>query len=268
MTQDSSRTPLTALLASMQSTENGLGVTVPEDWQQGRAIYGGLSAALCLAAAGRQFPDLPPLRSALVSFIGPAGSQVELVPTKLRQGKSATFISVDLVGEAGTAVRAGLTFGSSRSSRFDSHWRPAPQVPPVAECEAFFPEGAGPNFAAHFNSRHAAGHPLVSGAADGDLCAWLQHKDPAARGSTEGLVALADAMPPAALAMFTELAPISTMTWMFDVVGEPASADDGWWLSRSTAETAFDGYSVQNMTTWNSHGEPVIIGQQNVAVFA
>lgn len=269
MPQEPERTPLTQLLASMQPTATGFGVTVPADWQQGRAIYGGLSAALCLAAAHREYDDLPPLRSALLAFIGPAGDAVELVPTKLRQGKSTAFINVDLNGADGrTAVRANFGFGAARESRFSSHWHAAPAVPAVADCEPFFPAGVGPNFAGHFNNRRAAGHRLVSGAADGELCAWMQHKDEAARDTTEGLVALADAMPPAALSMFTELAPISTMTWMLDIVGEPDSADDGWWLTHSVAQTAFDGYSVQKMTVWNSAGDPVVIGQQTVAVFA
>ena len=37
---------------------------VSEDWRQGRTLFGGLSGALCLEAAKREFIDLPPLRSA------------------------------------------------------------------------------------------------------------------------------------------------------------------------------------------------------------
>lgn len=267
MTQKTPRTPLTEMLAGIQPTGNGLGVSVPADWLQGRAIYGGLSAALCLTAAQKTFDGLPPLRSAVVSFIGPAGGDVELAATKLRQGKSTAFINVDLMGDGKLAVRANFCFGARRPSQFAKRWLPAPEVPAVDDCGPFFPEGAAPNFAGHFNSRRASGHSPVSGADKGDLCAWIQHKDADAHESTEGLVALADAMPPAAMSLFTEPAPISTMTWMFDVVTHPVATRGGWWLSRSVADTAYEGYSAQKMAVWNTDGQPVIIGQQNVAVF-
>lgn len=267
MIQDSKRTPLNELLAGLQPSQQGFAVSVPADWMQGRAIYGGLSAVLCLVAGRRVFPELPPLRSAQLTFIGPAGADVELVPTKLRQGKSAAFINVDLNSEGRTAVRANLCFGARRESRFDNQTLDAPKVPRVADCQPFFPEGAGPNFAGHFNSRRAGGQALVSGARTGDLCAWVQHKDNQSRESIEGLVALADALPPAAMALFNEPAPVSTMTWQFDVVADPPETRDGWWLCRSTTQTVRDGYSSQEMAVWSTQGQPVVIGRQNVAVF-
>jgi hypothetical protein len=55
---------------------------------QGRTTYGGCSAALCLEAAKRLLRDqrhsagaaeLPPLRSAQVAFVGPAGGDVKVL---------------------------------------------------------------------------------------------------------------------------------------------------------------------------------------------
>jgi hypothetical protein len=55
---------------------------------QGRTTYGGCSAALCLEAAKRLLRDqrhssgaaeLPPLRSAQVAFVGPAGGDVQVL---------------------------------------------------------------------------------------------------------------------------------------------------------------------------------------------
>ncbi|MGD9799873.1 MAG: acyl-CoA thioesterase domain-containing protein, partial [Parvularculaceae bacterium] len=51
---------------------------VADNWLQGRTVYGGMTAALCLEAAQRAVPGLPPLRSAQVSFIGPAEGDLEI----------------------------------------------------------------------------------------------------------------------------------------------------------------------------------------------
>ena len=73
----------------MSSQEDGgWSITITEDWMQGRTTYGGLSAALCLQTVINEFPDLPPLRSAQINFIGPAGGEVTICNTVMRIGKS------------------------------------------------------------------------------------------------------------------------------------------------------------------------------------
>ena len=47
-------------------------VKLTDDWLQGRTAYGGLTTALCLESALQKHPQLPPIRSAQVSFVGPA----------------------------------------------------------------------------------------------------------------------------------------------------------------------------------------------------
>jgi acyl-CoA thioesterase len=73
--------------------------------------------------------------------------------------------------------------------------------------------------------------------------------------------------PPAVLPMFKEFAPISSMTWMMNFVKEDLSTSDGWYLLRSEAENAQDGYSSQDMQVWNSDKELLITGRQSVAIF-
>lgn len=66
-------TSLGAMLAAARTEGDGTIYTITEEWMQGRTTYGGLSAALCLAGTLSAHADLPPLRSAQVAFIGPAG---------------------------------------------------------------------------------------------------------------------------------------------------------------------------------------------------
>ena len=72
-------TPFTTLLAQLDQAPDGSALTVTPDWGQGRTLFGGISAALCVAAAERAIgADAPPLRSGQFAFIGPASGPLRL----------------------------------------------------------------------------------------------------------------------------------------------------------------------------------------------
>ena len=198
------------LISSAEISGGKLRVVIPEDWMQGRTTYGGLSAALCLEAALRAVPNLPPLRSALVSFIGPAGGAVEGEARILRQGKSVTFVEADVSSEAGLATRCVFAFGGSRDSIFDRTWTPTPSLPGPEACEPFIPPGFGPNFASHFDTGLAKGARPGTGSDEHDHFIWVRHRDEKASDMV-ALLALADMPPPAVMPMFPEFKPVSSM---------------------------------------------------------
>lgn len=245
-----------------------LSMTIPPDWMQGRTTYGGLSAAICLETARRAFPEAPPLRSAMVSFVGPAGGAVEGRAKVLRQGKSVTFVEAEVVGEKGIATRCEFAFGAARPSQWNRTFTPAPDVPAPEECGPFGPPEESPvSFARHFDARLAKGGVPVSGSKEHDHFIWVRHRDETAQ-DIVALLALADMPPPALMPMFAEFAPISSMTWMVNVFCDEPKTRDGWWLLESRAEHAGAGYSSQDMLVWNRDGELVIAGRQSVAIFA
>lgn len=256
------------LMKSIAPSGNGaFTATTPPDWMQGRTIYGGLSAALCLAAVRKAFADLPPLRSAQISFIGPAGGTVEMTPSLLRQGKSVTFASADIIGEKGLATRAGFCFGAARESKFDLSFIGEPNVPLPDESKSFFEADAKPHFANNFDVRLAKGGSPCSGSNENDHYLWVRYKEPPQMDDAS-MLALADMPPPAMMPMFTEFAPISSMTWLLNFLHETPQTEDNWWLLQSRAEHAREGYSSQDMIVWNTYGQAVIAGRQNVAIFA
>jgi acyl-CoA thioesterase len=140
-------------------------------------------------------------------------------------------------------------------------------VPPPAHCVAFFPAGAGPRFAANFDMRLAAGARPMSGG-EPAFALWVRHRDAGAANPLAALVALADALPPAAMVAFARPAPISTMTWALDLLSAPDDGAGAWRLLRSASEHAADGYSVQAMMLWDERGRPLCLGRQTVALFA
>lgn len=272
MSQEQSAVSLPQLLSSMRTTEARSTVTIPDNWLQGRAVYGGLSAALCLQAVLNAHDDLPPLRSAQLSFIGPGGGDINLEPTVLRRGKSTAFIDVDMATSAGEpTARALFCFGAARESKLSHLTLPAPAIAEPDECGRFFEDAQGrnrgPNFASNFNSRRADGALPMSAAETPDFTVWMQHRQASVDPVIVGLVALADALPPAAMACFDGPAPVSSVTWQFDVLTPAPTTRDGWWLCRSSAESINEGYSSQTMTIWNTDRQPVLTGRQMVAVF-
>ncbi|MEM9421469.1 MAG: thioesterase family protein [Pseudomonadota bacterium] len=259
------------LNSGVVGNDGALSVTVPERWMQGRSTYGGLSAALCLKAAYQASDSLPPLRSAQVSFIGPMGAPLIIKPELLRQGRSVAFVGVDAFeltsGAPKLATRTVFAFGEARKSQFDEHHLPAPtDLPAPEEAPRLFPKGFGPGFAQHFEPKLARGGLPVSGSDINEHFLWIRHEDKEAS-DMPALLAIADMPPPAMFPKFTAPAPMSSMTWHINILDDQPTTDDGWWLVRTEAENAKDGYSSQDMTLWNLGGVPVLSMCQSVTIF-
>lgn len=253
------------------------GVTVSADWLQGRTVYGGLSAALCLQSALNATPELPPLRSAQLGFVGPANGALTLRAQTLRQGKSAVFVGVDCFAEAerdheNLATRALFCFGAPRVSGLDHLDLAPPDVKPAAASRPFFGDAPPLAFMQHFEFIAAGGNLPFSRNGAPSMALWIRHRDPETRSlrgarAMVALLALADAPPPAAIVLFEKFLPISTMTWHVDVLTDEIATDDGWWLIRTFAERVANGYSAQSMTVWNAAGRPVMAARQTLAIY-
>ncbi len=241
-------------------------VNPPENWRQGRTLYGGLTLALSEAAAARAFPDLPPLRAVQTAFIGPSAGEVSIRPSILRAGKSMTFVGVDLVAEGKLAARSLFAYGAARPSALVACAPPPPPVPAPEVAAPLF-EGPGrPAFTVHIDQRFAGGHRLMTGAPHGDLMVWVRHAE-AVPASTAALLLLADALPPASFPRFTGPTMISTVTWGFELFAPELHKGQGWHLLRSTDDGVGQGYAGQAMGMWDEGGAPILLGRQSVAIF-
>ncbi len=267
---DATLTDFSKMIGTLTAVGDRLEISLPADWLQGRTAYGGLSASLCLEASLRAFAEVPPLRSAQFAFVGPATGDLRITPKVLRQGKSAVFTSVDLEGEGGLAVRATFCFGAGRDlpHEYGKHAMQAmPATPARDTLPSYFAWSPKPNFMSHFEGRLASGGAPLTGSSLPEMLVWLRHRDAAAPGTLVSLMALADALPPASFATFTEGVPISTMTWAVDMLDAHPESETGWWLVHSEAETIHQGYSAQSSVIWHPDGRPVMAARQNVAIF-
>jgi len=261
-----STTAFSDILASLTPDGGAFRSEPPEEWRQGRTLFGGLSACLAVASAKRMFPNLPPLRSAQLTFIAPVTGGLIIKPRILRAGKSATFVAADGTTETDTALQVTLVFGEARRSSHSYRALPMPHVELPNVLPNLFSESFAPRFTGHFEARIAGGAPPFSGAAKPECLAWLRHRDQSAPDDITSLMALGDALPPAAMAMFAKFAPFSTITWFVDILSDRISGA-GWRLMHVEAETVADGYSSQRMVLWDASGAPVLTARQNIAIF-
>ncbi|WP_269790914.1 thioesterase family protein [Stenotrophomonas sp. Iso1] len=257
---------LSELLSSFDPKQ---GLVLPDSWRQGRTAYGGIITALGVLAAERAYPEsMPPLRSVQVSFIGPAVGLLTFAPQVLREGKSVVNVGVDVHADGALAARLILVFGRARDSAIAHDFCAQPSVGKPLACREFKLSEMpfAPAFTQNFQMRPAGGALPISGAPHPELLIWMRHNDANGVDPAVALVAMADALPPAAFTSFTAPAPISSINWSFDLL-EPVPAGE-WFLLRSFSEHARDGYSSQDMHVWNEEGQLLMRGRQSVAVFA
>jgi acyl-CoA thioesterase len=240
---------------------------VGPDWMQGRTAYGGISAALALDAALRDHPGAAPLRTAQISFVGPVGGETRTTTRLLRQSKSSRFVSADLFSEAGYGTNAVFTHMPGRSSHLDHQKIVAPDVPDADALASVPNHPVRPEFTKKFDMRPVGGPTFKHGQDIAEITTWVRWIDEPACDPHIALLALADALPPAALVLFREFGPLSSSTWMQHFLTDHPRSPDGWWLLVSRSGQAQRGFSAQVMEIWNSERDLVSVGGQGVAIY-
>ena len=259
-------TPFSQLLRGAKREHGSLALDVPPDWMQGPSVFGGLQAVVALEAMRTCVPSAV-LRTLQVTFVAPVPSGAVVARARvLRQGKSATHVEAHLVGGDETlAVMIGV-FGHARPSRALRGLR-QPHVDTEQAFDMVYDPVAFPGFTQHFAARWLRGALPFSGEPTREQVVEVAMIDEGP--ATEGhVVAIADFVPPVALAHLDAPAPASTLTWMLEFLGDGVERQPlaGW---RVDAEliAARDGYTHQAVTVWAPDGTPVALSRQSMLVF-
>lgn len=260
-------TSLKEILDGLEPLGDGPGWrgTIPDGWLQGRTGYGGLSAAIALHCAMQSDVDLPPLRSAQVSFIGPLAGPILVTAHRLRRGKNAAFIQADIESEAGLGLRCTFVFMRAIESELDYSVTSVPDFAQPQPGEKTFKGNPHVAFTQNFEFLDRRDGPDLQPA---EWLRWTRLNEREGLDPIVELMAVGDCLPPAALRLIGRNVPMSSLTWILNVLGPTPSTQDGWWLLRSNADYARAGSSSQLMGIWNSRGEMVAEQMQSVAVFA
>lgn len=245
-----------------------VGQALPVEWAQGRTAFGGFTSAILLQAARTAADGLPPLRSAMINFTAPVTEAPEVTAEILRQGRNVTTVDVKARIDGRVVASGTFSFGAAQISHVSQSLQ-AEHAPTPKDTPLMVPEGvrAPAAFLDNFDVRLIAGHRPFSGAERGHARIWARHRDQASWGTPEGLICLGDVLPPAVFVKATKPGPNSSMTWMYNVVREDTSTQDGWYMLETDLSAAADGYSSQVMRIWNSDGDLLVDGMQAVVTF-
>ena len=182
----------------------------------------------------------------------------------MRRGRNAAFIQADITSEAGLGYRATFVFMSDQPSRIELDGRlHCDRRPPAPDAKLY----TGPDefFTGNFNfldlKEEAAG--------EAEWLRWARLRAPDGLDPMVHVLAVADALPPAAFKLLgKQPAPISSLTWIVNLLTPAPATTDGWWLLSAQSDYARNGCSSQAMTIWNADGQPIAQGMQSVAIFA
>lgn len=259
-------TVLSVLLTRIQAGEGAATLDVPEDWLQGRTLFGGLQAVIGLAAMRTLVREVP-LRSLQVTFLSPVpGGPVRAVARTLRSGKSTTHVEARIVDGDNTLCMMVGVFGTSRPSAVELRPRQQAVAKPHVIEMPFIP-GAVPNFTQHFRARWLVGAPPLSGDTHAANVIDLSMRD-SGHATEYHVVCMADFIPPIALSWLKTFVPAASLSWMLELLPEDVSplALEGWRVDAEMV-AAHEGYTNQSLVLWGPAGVPVALGRQTMVVF-
>ena len=249
-------------------------ISVPADWAQGRAVFGGLMAAMLHEAMRLKLADERPVRSLAITFVGPAAPEVpiSLEVEVLREGKAVSTLLGRAVQNGQVVTLVQGSFGVGRPSLVAVDALPAAPLKPLEQAAPELPyiKGVTPEFMRHVALRWALGGLPFSGNTSRQMGGWVRLRDVAAQPlQAAHVLALVDAWPPSLLPHLQQPAAGSTLTWTIEFIqpAPPLSTLD-WCRYVVDTEHARDGYGHAAAALWSADGELVALSRQTVTVFA
>lgn len=253
--------------------QNPQAISIPAQWAQGRASFGGLMVALLYEAMRAKVSSERALRSLAITFVGPAEPDVPIsfeVET-LREGKAVSQVLGRAVQNGQVVTLVQGSFGASRASVVQVAAEPAPAMKPWEECQELpYIAGMTPEFIRHLAMRWAVGGMPFTGDTSREMGGWVRLRgDVEEEPLTEAhLLALVDAWPPALLPHLKQFAMGSTLTWTIEFVQPlPALTTLDWCKYLAVIEHARDGYGHVAASLWTPQGELVALSRQTVTIF-
>ena len=249
-------------------------ITVPVRWAQGRAVFGGLMAAMVYEAMRQRVGGDRPVRSLAISFVAPAAPEVplRLEIEVLREGKGVSTLLGRAVQDGQVVTLVQGNFGASRASVVQVPALPPEPMKALADSaeELPFMPGITPEFMRHVALRWGVGDLPFTGSSARKMGGWVRLRDIAAQPLSEAhLLALVDAWPPSLLPFLKHPAAGSTLTWTIEFVQPIAqAAATDWYRYCVETEHARDGYGHAAAALWAADGALLALSRQTVTVFA
>jgi acyl-CoA thioesterase len=263
---------LNSVKQQAKSNIHDIKLSVQSSWEQGRTLYGGISASLVYQAMREVVESEKKIRSLSTNFIGPieADSEFSIIVEVLREGKNVTQVVGRLVQGNKVALMSQASFGTARQSKINisdslQHKMEYPHKPSFI---SKIPK-VTPKFLGNFELSQSKGGLPFTGKKDSDIHGWMRFKEQPSDFSDAHLISLIDIWPPTVLQLLCWPATASTMSWNLEFIHprEKVLGSD-WFAYQAHTRQAADGYAHTEANIWDKHGTLVAISRQVVAVFA
>ncbi|MFK7862811.1 MAG: thioesterase family protein [Pseudohongiellaceae bacterium] len=244
-------------------------VNFGESWSQGRAAFGGLAAAFATRSMTKLLERPEPIRSLMVSFIGPLPpGQATVEAALLRQGKNVTQMSANVFGGDKLCLQAMGVFGQARESLSvptRNCFKPVDRASGISFAQN---SKRMPAFLQYFDGCWVSEGLPFSGNPAVELNMWVKHQTCVDQYPIEKIVAIADMPPPLILSHFTEPpVPASSLTWSLEFLIPPEEVKTDWFYLEFTIEAAADGYTQQSGKIWTEDGKLCALSRQCMVYF-
>ena len=256
------------LIDSIVYSENQASVTVDDSWLQGRSLFGGLQAALCVKAMRMLVGDQIPLRTLQFTFMAPIPAGLTTAKAAiLRSGKNTRHVEARIIGADNEVLAMAIgVFGESRESQLARTMEPKPVKSPQEKRFNFIP-GVTPNFTQHFDAVWLQGGLPFSQHSEPEIIVDVSMKDKVPC-SEAHFLAIADFIPPVALSMLAQPVPGSSLTWMLefldhDYLEQPLQH----WRVEAEMVAASEGYTSQTVTLYAPNQKAIALSRQSMVVF-
>jgi len=251
-------------LSSVQATSPGHFVAnLPDTWQQGRGLFGGLVVSVLIRALEEAAPGRP-LRSLTSEICGSVQpGEATLIVETLREGSGVTTAAARLVQNGEVQAHAVGVLGKARVADRDLTVVPAPKLRPWRDVDVL-PIGPpmGPVFVQHFEMRPTGPLPF-SGGELAEVSGWTRPKHPGEKRDAAYLAACVDAYWPAIFSLEKGPRPMATIAFTFQpfVRFEGLDADAPvFYRAKLLASDA--GYAVEQRELWGEDGRLLALNQQ------
>ena len=243
---------------------------LPLGWSQGRAIYGGLGAALASCAMRKLLGEgSAPIRSMFITFIAPLPpSQITVTPKLLRQGSSVSLASAEVSAPNGLCLVANAAFGKPRPT--SASLIPQKITLPPRRASSLQARGENtPDFLNYFDYDWVGNGIPFSGNKDNDLGIWVKHKQSLQQFPVENILSIADFPPPVVLSHYDKPnVPASSLTWAIDFIAAPEKlSHNEWFYLDFELEQASNGYTQQSGKIYSQDGSLCALSRQCMVYF-
>jgi acyl-CoA thioesterase len=242
-------------------------LVIGDGWAQGRAVFGGLAAAIGLAGMEGLSGDKP-LRSFLANFVAPMPIDgVTVAPRVMRAGKSVTQTSVDVSDDNGIVLHASAAFGAPRNGLFvpaDQPFKAAPKesVPRLDSVALRLP-----GFLQRFDIHWSGGGIPTSGSKERTTGMWVRNREDLSAYPAIKILALADIPPPVIMCHFTMPVIASSLSWSLEFVVPAAEIKSDWFYLHYELVAGANGYSQQNGSIFDESGQLIAVSRQCMVYF-